>query len=378
MPKHHVDLFDKIASFPALHAAARRAIRGKRGKPGAAAFMANLERELLRLVRQLNDATWRPGRYVEIPIRDPKPRLVSAAPFRDRVVHHALCAVLAPIWERGFIDDSYANRAGFGTHRAIARYEQYRDRYRHVLRADIFRFFPAIDHAILKAAFRRRIACERTLWLLDAIVDGSNPQEPVNLYFPGDDLFSPFERRRGLPIGNLTSQFLANVYLNGFDHWVQDELRPAGYVRYMDDMVFFHDDRSALKKMLPEASGWLTMQRGLRLKESATRINQRNHGLGFLGVRIFPELIRVRRESLRRCLQRLSRREWQYQSGWLSEDELAVCAQSAVAHLAHWNSHALRRSIFKGDHHRRLPSRQSGRRLHQCRGESARSQPRQQ
>jgi RNA-directed DNA polymerase len=116
-------------------------------------------------------------------------------------VHHALCAVIAPIFERGFIADSYANRKGYGTHRAVARFEHYRERHRDVLRADIYRHFPAIDHEILKAEFRRRTACERTLWLMDAIVDGANRQEPVHRYFPGDDLFAPFERRRGLPTG---------------------------------------------------------------------------------------------------------------------------------------------------------------------------------
>lgn len=188
MTRRHADLFGGIARFDALMRAAHRAVRGKRRKPGAAAFMAGLETEVLRLERELQAGTWRPGRYVAIEIQQPKHRIVSAAPFRDRVVHHALCAVVEPNFERGFTYDSYANRAGKGTHKAIARYERYRDRHRHVLRCDIYRYFPAIDHRILKADLRRRIACERTLWLLDAVIDGSNPQEPVNIHYPGDDL----------------------------------------------------------------------------------------------------------------------------------------------------------------------------------------------
>jgi RNA-directed DNA polymerase len=195
--KQHPDLFGGIAEFGVLMRATRRAIRGKRGKPGAAAFMAGLETEVLRLERELLAQTWRPGRYVEIEVFDPKHRIVSAAPFRDRVVHHALCAVVEPIFARGFIDDSYANRLGKGTHKAIARYERYRDRHRYVLRCDIFRYFPAIDHQVLKADLRRRIACPRTLWLLDAVIDGSNPQEPVHIHYPGDDLLTPLARRRG-------------------------------------------------------------------------------------------------------------------------------------------------------------------------------------
>ena len=215
MVRRHDDLFDRIASFDALTAAAKRAAAGKRRKPGTASFLFGLEREVLRLERELQEGSYRTGRYLEIIVRDPKRRVVSAAPFRDRVVHHALFAVIGPIFERGFIDHSYANRTGYGTHRAVARFERLRDRHRHVLRADIWRYFPAIDHAVLKRDLRRRIACERTLALCDTIIDGSNAQEPAEWFFPGDDLFSVTERRRGLPLGNLTSQFFANVYLDG-------------------------------------------------------------------------------------------------------------------------------------------------------------------
>ena len=221
MPRKERDLFDAIAAFPALHAAALRAATGKRAKPGAAAFLANLEKDVLRLERELRSGRYTPGRYRTIEVFDPKHRVVSAAPFRDRAVQHALCAVVEPLFERGFIHDSYANRKGKGTHRAVARYE----RFRHVLRCDIHRYFPAIDHGLLKRDLRRRIACARTLALADRIIDTSNPQEPVCLYYPGDDLFTPFERRRGLPIGNLTSQLFANLYLDGLDHFCKEVLR---------------------------------------------------------------------------------------------------------------------------------------------------------
>jgi retron-type reverse transcriptase len=183
-PKRHDDLFSHIASFQALRIAARKAIKGKRAKPTPAAFMVGLEREILKLETELQAGTYRPGGYVEIRIEDPKPRLVSAAPFRDRVVHHALCAVIEPPFERGFIYDSYANRTGKGTHAAIARYERFRDRYAHVLRCDIYRYFPAIDHEVLKADLRRRIACGRTLWLIDVIIDGSNPRSRCTSTIP--------------------------------------------------------------------------------------------------------------------------------------------------------------------------------------------------
>ena len=207
MPKRHHDLFSQIANFQALKRAAKKAVKGKRKKPGASSFFANLETELLKLEHQLKSLKYRPGKYVTIEIRDPKKRIVSAAPFRDRVVHHALCHIIQPIFERSFIDHSYANRKSKGTHKAIRAYENYRNKHAHVLRCDIFRYFPAIDHEILKTEFRRRISCQDTLWLMDLIVDGSNKQEAVNLHFRGDTLFTPYERKRGLPIGNLSSQF---------------------------------------------------------------------------------------------------------------------------------------------------------------------------
>ena len=118
---------------------------------------------------------------------------------------------------------------------------------RYVLRCDIYRYFPAIDHDILKRDLRRRIACRWTLELADRIIDGSNKQEAVDLHFPGDDLLAPLQRRRGLPIGNLTSQFFSNLYLDGFDHFCKEVLRAKGYVRYVDDFALFHDDPARLQ-----------------------------------------------------------------------------------------------------------------------------------
>ena len=281
------DLFGEIASFAALRAAALRAAAGKRAKPGPAAFLAGLETEVLRLERELESERYRPGRYTTIEIFDPKHRIVSAAPFRDRVVHHALCAVVEPLFERGFIHDSYANRKGKGTHRAVARYERFRDRFRHVLRCDIWRYFPSIDHGILKRGLRRRIACARTLALADRIVDASNPQEPAARYYPGDDLFTPHERRRGLPIGNLTSQFFANLYLDGLDHFCKEVLRAKGYLRYVDDFALFHDDPARLAEWRRRVAAYLEGRR-LRPHPRKTWIAETREPAAFLGFVLAP------------------------------------------------------------------------------------------
>ena len=348
MPAKRRDLFDRIASFGALHAATLRAARGKRAKPGVAAFLANLEPEILRLERDLLTGNYRPGCYKTIEVRESKHRIVSAAPFRDRVVHHAFCAVCEPIFERSFIDDSYANRTGKGTHRAIARYEQYRDRFRQVLRCDVYRYFPAIDHQILKDDLRRRIACPRTLALADRIIDGSNPQEPVELYYPGDNLFTPYERRRGLPIGNLTSQFFANLYLNGMDHFCKEVLRVKGYVRYVDDVALFHDDPRQLDGWRLDIARYLEGRR-LCLHPRKTSIAATGAPARFLGFVLLPGgYRRLPEENVRRFRNRLRGLRGRWRHGTVSRAEVDRRVQAWIAHARHADSWRLRQAIFRG------------------------------
>ena len=347
MPRKHKDLFGNIANFQALTAAAKKAVRGKRKKPGPAAFMADLETEVLRLERELLDGTYKTGRYKRIEIRDPKHRIVSAAPFRDRVVHHALCAEVEPIFERGFIFDSYANRVGKGTHRAVDRYESFRDRYEHVLRCDIYRYFPAIDHALLKRDIRRRIGCERTLWLMDRIIDGSNRQEPVNLHFPGDDLWTPFERRRGLPIGNLTSQFFANLYLDGLDHFCKEVLGAKGYLRYVDDFALFHDDPEVLAQWRDRIERYLEGRR-LKLHPDKTLIVPTAAPSEFLGYVLHLDHRRLPEANLRRFRNRLRGMRDRLAAGTITELEIDCRVGSWIAHAEHANTWRLRRCLFRG------------------------------
>jgi len=347
MPRRHDNLFDRIASFNALRPAAQRAVRGKRKKPGAASFFANLESELLTLERQLLDGSFRPGRYVAFEVNEPKKRIVSAAPFRDRVVHHALCSVVCPIFEHGFIDNTFANRHFKGTHRAIEVYEDYRNRHAHVLRCDIYRYFPAIDHAVLKREFRRRLKCERTVALLDLIVDGSNSQEPVNLYFKGDDLFTPFERRRGLPIGNLTSQFFANLYLDGFDHFVTEVLG-APYVRYVDDFALFHDDPEVLDSWRAGIEHFL-QERRLRLHPNKTHIAPTIQSAVFLGLVLHADGGRsLPDDNVARFRNRLRGLRDQWSAGAIELDHVEPRVRAWIAHAENAQTWRLRQSIFGG------------------------------
>lgn len=349
MPRRHDGLFDRFANFQALREAALRAVRGKRRKPGAAAMLAHLESTLFDLETRLNDGSWRPGRYVEIQVTDPKRRMVSAAPIADRVVHHALHAVVAPLFESGFIANSFANRVGKGTHAAIDTYERYRDRYRYVLRCDIFRYFPAIDHAVLKADLRRRIACARTLAVLDAIIDGSNAQEPVDVHFPGDDLLSPIQRRRGLPIGNLTSQFFANVYLDPLDHFATEVLR-LPYLRYVDDFAAFAHTVPELERARERMARFLAGRR-LLLHPRKTVILPGATAAAFCGAVLAPGGRRLPEANVARMRNRLRGMRDRLRAGTTAgvSIEAAVTAWTAHARRAGGArlAHVLRRSLRK-------------------------------
>ncbi|NJN88371.1 MAG: RNA-dependent DNA polymerase, partial [Leptolyngbyaceae cyanobacterium SL_7_1] len=202
------NLWEQVIAFDNLLLAARKAPKGKRFRENVLAFNYNLEWELHHLQTDLSNQTYQPGQYRTFQIYEPKPRLISAAPYRDRVVHHALCNIIVPIFERTFIADSYANRVGFGTHRALKRFVNYARSHRYVLQCDIRKYFPSIDHTILKSLLRRKIKCPHTLWLLDTIIDNSNEQEPAIEHFPGDDLITPLTRRRGLPNWQLDQPIL--------------------------------------------------------------------------------------------------------------------------------------------------------------------------
>ena len=166
-----------MISFEALLQAAQQARRGKRHRPVVSSFEFHLERELCRLHHELSHKTWRPGPYRSFFIHEPKKRQISAAPYRDRVVHHALVGVLEPVFERGFIADSYACRRGKGTHAAVHRCQEFSRQYRYVLKADIRKFFPTMDHQILKDRIARKIKDPDVMWLVGEIIDGSNPQD---------------------------------------------------------------------------------------------------------------------------------------------------------------------------------------------------------
>ncbi|MCU0293392.1 MAG: reverse transcriptase/maturase family protein [Thermoanaerobaculaceae bacterium] len=328
-----------------LAAAARTAARGKRTRPDVAAFLLDLEGQVCALRRELLDGSYRPGGYRTFVVREPKRRLISAAAFRDRVVHHALTRVLEPVFERRFSSRSFACRKGFGTHAALGEVRRACRRFRYVLRCDVMKYFASIDHAILLGLLRRVIACERTLDLASRIIAGSNPQEPMPAYFPGDDLFTPFERRRGLPLGNQTSQFFANVYLDPLDQLVARRLRPGAYARYCDDFVLFADDKVALAAMRDDVVACLGSLR-LRLHPRKSRVYRTADGVTWLGFRVFPGHVRLVRANVVKARRRLRWLREAYAQWRLDWPDVRCRVRAWIAHAAHGNTWRLRSEVL--------------------------------
>jgi len=336
----------RLHSWDNLLLAYRRASKGKRGHPSVAAFEFRLEDNILQLQRELQDKTYCPGPYTSFYIHDPKRRLISAAPFRDRVVHHALCNVIEPIFERSFITDSYANRVGKGTHRALDRCQQFARRYRYVLQCDVRQFFPSVDHTILRSILARKLTDPDVMWLADRILEsgvGVLSEEYEMVWFPGDDLFALF-RPRGLPIGNLTSQFWANCYLNPFDHFVKRELRCQGYLRYVDDFLLFGGDKATLWAWREAVIQRLAC---LRLTiHPAAHPRPVTEGTPFLGFIVFPTHRRLKRRKGIAYRRRLKQLLAAYAAGEIPLEQVTASVQGWVNHLRFGDTWGLRRAVF--------------------------------
>lgn len=329
-------LFDGACSFVSLLAAAERAARGTTKTAEVAGFLLDLEPEILRLERELLDGTYNPRPYQTFTVRDPKPRQITVAPFRDRVVHHALCGAIEPILERHYIAHSYACRKGKGTLRAVRQAQRLTRRHAYFLKLDVRSYFHSIDHGVLCGLLRRKFKDPSLLSALERIIRHAVPG---------------CRSSKGLPIGNLTSQHLANFYLSPFDHFVVQDLRPGGYLRYMDDAILFADEKARLWECHTRCSDFLGRMLRLELRPAATHLAPVRQGLPFLGRQIFPGLIRMRRENLRRSLRRLRRRARRKQAGRLDPCSWERSLESVFAHLSQADTHGdtlgLRRRLVK-------------------------------
>ena len=312
--KSYGGLWTEITSLENLRAAWSRVRKGHAGSLSVQAFGADLDTHLDGLRRDLLSGAYQPGAYRQFGVLDPKPRTISCAPVRDRVLHHALCGVITPLLERSFSEDSYACREGKGTHQACARARDLVRRHPYYCKMDVRHYFDSISHDRLLSVLLPYFREHEVRDLIERIV-----RHPI----PGQT------QGHGMPIGNLTSQWFANAYLNGFDHFVKQGLRASGYIRYMDDMVVFCSSKAACWLAHDEARRWLFEQRGLELKDEATVVAPVSEGLPFLGLRIFCGCWRLQRQRFLRARRKFARHKRAWQQGLMPEVRLQACAVAA-------------------------------------------------
>ena len=325
--KRQGQLIEQIADYENLYLAYYKARKGKIEKAQVYAYGKQLQQHLPGLQRQILAGEVDVGNYHYFTIYDPKKRLICAAPFGQRVLHHALMNVCHPFFERAQICDSYASRIGKGTYAALDRAKNFNRHYQWFLKLDVRKYFDSLDHDILKKQLYRLLKDKRVLEILARIIDSYCVQP-----------------HKGVPIGNLTSQYFANHYLAQLDHFVKEILNIPAYVRYMDDMALWHNDKDIL------------LHAGLRLKQYAADelqlslkpfcLNRRSHGLPFLGYLVYPDQIRLAHRSRNRFIKKLGRYEQMLTSEMWTQKEYQQHVSPLIAFTEHANAKGFRKKIM--------------------------------
>ena len=320
MPKTINHLWSSITDYQALYRAYIEARKTKRYSPEVLEFEHRLEENLINIQHRLVWGEWSPGPWRIFTIREPKVRTIHAPPFADRVVHHALVAAIRPHLERKMVYDSYACRTGKGTHRAMLRVREFVRKAcdggnrAYALHTDVSKYFPSINHDILVEILKRTIRGKDTMRLCETIIRDNG--------FDG----------RGLPIGALTSQLFANVYLDQMDHHVKDNLGIRWYVRYMDDTMTISRDKRKLWEVRNEIDEFLTYRLSLRLNPK-TALYPISQGVDFCGYRTWPHRVLPRKRNIRRARRRLGRLQRLVDLGKASAETLRQSTASLLGYL---------------------------------------------
>ncbi len=339
------DLYGQLCSYDNLHLAFRKARKHKTLKDYVVEFEKDLKNNLLQLRLELMLHSYRPEPLKTFVLRDPKTRTISKSAFRDRVVHHALCNIIEPILSKPFIHDSYANRKGKGTLAAIQRFERFKRKVSRnhtiirgtpnikgfVLKADIKKYFDTVSHNILVNIIRRRIRDRRVIWLIRVILANHKTSEAG----------------RGMPLGNLTSQFFANVYLNELDQYVKHSLKARYYIRYVDDFVILHRSRETLEEYREDMDRFLRETLDLQLHPDKSRIFPLYKGTTFLGTRIYARHRLLARRNMRKFKSRYARICREYRNHRVHYDGVYNFLEGWIAYSRHVNLYNYRRDLMK-------------------------------
>lgn len=338
--KVYKNLFQQIVSSENLFASWDEFRPNKRHKKDVQAFEFKLEQNIFQLHRDLATKQYRHQTYTGFYIRDPKVRHIHKASVRDRILHHAVFRILNPIFDKTFVPTSFSCRTDKGVHKGVIAIERMiRAESRNftrpcfALKCDIQKFFDTVDHQILLSILCKKIVDADTVWLLREIVE-SFVIKQTNLF-----------DRQGLPIGNLTSQLFANIYMNEFDQFLKQELRLPRYARYTDDFVIVSTNKQTLEKLIDPLRTFLQVQLKLNLHPKKISIRACHQGVDFLGYVALPYHRLMRLKTRKRIFRKLKGRISQYRNGLISEQTLSQSLQSYLGVLSHANTHQLSQDL---------------------------------
>jgi retron-type reverse transcriptase len=318
MVKRHGKLWEKITTIDNIELAFNKAKKGKSTYQAILDFEAQKERNLKKIQRSLINKTFKTAQYRAKTIYEPKERVIYSLPFYpDRIVHHALMNVLEPIFVGFFIKDSYACIKNRGIHIASKKTTQYVRNNKYCLKCDIRKFYPSINHNVLIKIIERKIKCKDTLWLIKSIINS-------------------FEGETNAPIGNLTSQWFGNLYMNELDTFVKQKLRIKNYIRYCDDFCLYSNDKSELNNAKKEIENFLKNE--LKLKLSKCDLFQTSRGVDFLGYRHFKNYILLRKSTAKRVRRRLPKVLQKYKEGKITKDIFRSIIESTMGWITWANT----------------------------------------
>jgi len=348
--KTYRNLFAKVCDYDNLYDAYLNASSGKTKKDYVIEFEKNLDNNLSALQWELLTCTYKPHPLTTFTIRDPKTRRISASHFRDRVIHHAICTVIAPIFESRFICDTFANRKGKGTLAALERFVCFmrrvtgngraisRERESHpnsivgfALKADIRHYFENVDQGILISILRRRINDEELMWLICAILENHKTGT----------------LGKGMPLGNLTSQFFANIYLSELDYFVKHRLRAKYYLRYVDDFIILHRNREQLEYWKMQIDAFLRESLKIELHPDKTKIIPLGAGVQLLGFRAFYHFRILKKSNVRRVLGRLELFRSKYAAGEMEQSRILLSNSGWQGYAMMGDTYGLRQQVHR-------------------------------
>ena len=346
--KVYRNLYPQVYDYGSLYWAYRNARKGKRNRAEVQQFENLLEDNLIELQNELIWKTYRQSPYREFYVHEPKKRLIMALPFRDRVVQWSIYMTINPILERKYIHDSYACRIGKGTHKALARvygWLRHNPDLKYVLKLDIHKYFYRVNHDILLSLYAKFIKDDDLLWLLEHIIRANDGRLGVA---EGSITYETRACGVGMAVGNLVSQMSANVYLNEVDQFVKHKLKVKYYARYMDDLLVLADNKCYLHEVKAEIQEFLLTHLALKTNNK-TQIRPVRDGIEWVGFRVWPTHIKMRKSTAKRMKRRLKALMRKYQRGEMDWQAVNQSVQSYFGILKHCNSYGLRNAIWGPD-----------------------------